>query len=453
MGDDGGVVEPNHPPDPPERDGRGLVVLGVISGIGGLLVGVAAGSFRWLLTRADGLRVTLVDSAHGLPGPGWLVPMALVALCAAFARLIVRYVPSAAGSGIQDVEAVWRGEEDAPTDVVLPAKYVGGLLGIGSGLALGREGPTVHMGAVIGASISRRVHLSNTDSRILQTAFGGAGLAVAFNAPLGGALFVFEEVTKSFRLRLVLVTLIGCATAISASRLFMSDRSDFAVASITTQPGWHLVIFVMFGVLTGFLGVLYNRAIMEALHLSDRFSRVAPEARAALIGAIIGLLLYINPLIAGDGHQLTQHLLGGGVSLSAILIYVALRFMMGPISYAAGTPGGLFAPLLVLGAGWGLLCHGVLHAALPGITDQPGVFAIVGMAAFFTAVVRAPFTGIVLIVEMTATTTVLIPLLAAAFAAMLTATLMRSAPIYDSLWVRALAHPGAVRTEPGDHPS
>jgi CIC family chloride channel protein len=158
-----------------------------------------------------------------------------------------------------------------------------------------------------------------------------------------------------------------------------------------------------------------------------------------VLGALVGLALYLSPFTVGGGDVLTQQLLtgGSGMVVPAALGYFLIRFVTGPLSYAAGTPGGLFAPLLALGALWGVLGHAAV-AGLPGVGASPIPFALVGMAAFFAATVRAPFTGIVLVVEMTAIATGTVRMLAACFAATLTATLLRNPPVYDSLRDRML---------------
>ena len=199
--DDGGTE--------PRDSNRGLGLLCLLAAVAGVGVGFVGGAFRWCLIRADELRQAIVNWAHHVPYVGWLVPVLLVALCTVLAVLIVRRVPLAKGSGIQHVEAVSRGEAKPPGINLVPARFIGGLLAIGSGLVLGREGPTVHMGAAIGAEAGRRARLTEPDVAMLQTSTAGAGLAVAFNAPIAGALFVCEEVTHSFRLRTVLPTLFG----------------------------------------------------------------------------------------------------------------------------------------------------------------------------------------------------------------------------------------------------
>ncbi|WP_424465860.1 ClC family H(+)/Cl(-) exchange transporter [Pseudoclavibacter helvolus] len=431
---------------PPELDPArplpGGVVLCLLAVIAGAATGFVAGAFRWCLERISEWRAELLIWAERLDGPGWLIPVVVAAAGAALAASIVGLVPRAVGSGIQDVEAVDRGDLAAPPLRVLPAKFVGGLLALGSGLVLGREGPSVHMGAALGAEAGRRARRSDAEVRVLQTSLAGAGLAVAFTAPIGGALFVFEEVAKSFWPKVVLPTLLGVAAAVSCSRLILDDRPDFDVRDVAV-PGFELLpAFVVFGVLTGLLGALYNVFVIRALTLADRAARVPQVVKAAAVGALVGLALVLAPLTAGGGDELSQLLLGGStLAVPLLLVYLAIRFVAGPLSYAAGTPGGLFAPLLAVGALWGALFARLVDAVLPG--HEVGVaMAIVGMAAFFAATVRAPLTGVVLVVEMTTITSVAVPMLAAAGAAVLTATLVRSAPIYDTLRERMLQHSG-----------
>ena len=404
-------------------------------------IGFVGGAFRWCLTKAADLRVDLADWAHQWPAVGWLIPLALAAVGAVIGRAIVRLSPRSSGSGIQDVEAVWRGEKELPGADVIPAKFAGGLASIGTGMVLGREGPTVHMGSALGSEVGRALGLSVRDRKLLYTTVGGAGLAVAFNAPIGGAMFALEEVTKSFKLRIVLVTLISTSIAVACSRLIVGDKPDFAVPAIATPSITALWVFVVFGLLTGALGVAYNAVVMFLLHRTDRMTRISPVARAGIIGAVIGLLLWIDPLLVGGGDALTQLIMNGQTfALWSLLGYLALRFLVGPLSYAAGTPGGLFAPLLALGALWGALFQGVAGPLLGEVGTSALPLAVVGMTAFFAATVRAPLTGIILIIEMTPITTLTVPMLAACAAAVLAAALLRGAPIYDSLRHRMLAN-------------
>jgi CIC family chloride channel protein len=173
--------------------------------------------------------------------------------------------------------------------------------------------------------------------------------------------------------------------------------------------------------------------ILGAIAGAAYFKRCPVELRAGLIGAAVGALAWFTPDLVGGGDPLTQSALDGTGTLAVLPLILILRAGLGAMSYAAGTPGGLFAPLLVLGAQLGL-CFGMLgRMAFPAIDIAPEGFAVVGMAAFFAGVVRAPVTGITLVVEMTANVTMLLPMLAACFVAMLVPTLLGNAPIYDSL--------------------
>lgn len=367
----------------------------------------------------------------------------MTAAGAGICRSLVKLAPLAGGSGVQHVEAVWRDESEPPTWRVVPVRFFGGLIAIESGLVLGREGPTVHMGRRSGPGWAGQAKVGRDDVRLLQAALAGAGLAVALNAPVGGALFVLEEVTKSAKLRLVLATAVACAVGVAGSRVVLGDHPDFAVAQQPSAGLAMLMLYLVFGLLTGLLGIGCNELVTGLLAITDRMRRLGPVGRAGVIGALVGLALYVSPLSVGGGDPLTQLLLSGNGGPGALVVgslvgYVLIRFLVGPRSYAAGAPGGLFAPLLALGALWGALFHAAVFAVLPAIGASPIPLALVGMTAFFAATVRAPFTGIVLIIEMTAVAKLTVHMLAAYFAATLVPTLLKNPPVYDSLRERML---------------
>lgn len=420
---------------------RRVVLVCLTAAVAGMAIGFVGGAFRWLLQAGDRLRVEVVGWATALPGPGWFIPIATAAAGATLAALVVRWEPLADGSGIQHVEAVYRGQASPPRIRLLPAKFVGGVLAIGSGLVLGREGPTVHMGAAIGAEAARRARLPDAEVRMMQTALGGAGLAVAFNAPIGGTLFTLEEVTKSFRATTVLATIFAASTAVGCAHLILGDDSEFQLPVIGEPELLWLPLFVVFGLLTGCLGAAYNALVLWLLDRVSAIRSVPAVAKAGVIGALIGTVMVIHPQAVGGGEPLTQMLLGGErLAMAVVLGYLVLRFLAGPLSYSAPVVGGLFAPMLAVGALWGVLFVGAVDALWPGdVTSLAVPMAVVGMAAFFSATVRAPLTGMVLVVEMTATTAALVPMLAATGAAVLAAQLVGSEPIYDSLRRRSLS--------------
>ncbi|GAA1862078.1 ClC family H(+)/Cl(-) exchange transporter [Microbacterium koreense] len=431
--------------------GRTVLVLGILAVVAGIIVGFLGGAFRWLLVEAAAWREHLSEWAHGVP-LGWLLVVAFGVAGAVFAAALVKLSPRASGSGIQDVEAVYRNQLTIPPLSVVPTRFVGGLASIGSGMVLGREGPTVHMGAALGVGVGRAARLRDEDVRTLSTAMSGAGLAVAFNAPVGGSVFVLEEVAKSASYRLIVPTVLGVGAAIACARLVIGDSPDFAVHDIPVPPLGTLPMFLVFGVLLGLAGALYNVLVMSLMRLNRRMTRFSPIARAGVVGAVIGAVLYIDPLAVGGGDSLTQLLLAGqAFAVPVLVLYLTVRFLMGPLSYSAATPGGLFAPMLALGAIAGTLFGQFVQVFDPSLgTDFVIAMAIVGMSTLFAAVVRSPLTGVALIVEMTAITTVTVPMLVAAGAAVVTAMLVKSPPVYDSLrefMLQGMAprSPGSIR--------
>jgi CIC family chloride channel protein len=423
--------------DRPESDtgDRGdLVVLALLSLVVGVASGLLCAVFRLALMEADWLRGALIAWAQGGGAAGFLLVVGILAAGPAVAAWLVRrFSPDAVGSGIPQVEAVLSGEEPTRPLRHASVKFVGGLLAIGAGLALGREGPSVQMGAAVADVLGRAFRRNWRDCRVLFAAGAGAGLATAFNAPIAGAVFVLEELLRRFETRTAIAALGASAGAIAVARVLLGVLPDFQVEpqpfpGLGTEP-----IHMGLGIVAGILGVAYSRALLGALVVADRMDRWPAELRAALVGAAVGVLAWFSPDVVGGGDPITQRTLTGAGTLSTIALVFALRFVLGPVSYAAGTPGGLFAPMLVLGAQIGVMYGFLCDRWLSAVASDPTAYGVVGMAAFFTAVVRAPLTGIVLATEMTGIGSLYLPMLASCFAAMAVPTLLQTPPIYESL--------------------
>ncbi len=310
---------------------------------------------------------------------------------------------------------------------------------MGSGLALGREGPTVQMGASFGSWVSRFLLKDDEDRRVVDAASAGAGLAVAFNAPIGGSIFVFEELTSSFTPWLLISTLAAATVAVWLMRVMLGNALDFRVPQVSPTETWNKWPFLALGALLGLTGAIYNAAIMGLLRISDKISNISSLQRAAIIGAVVGLMAWFVPAMVGGGDTLTQVVLSNQFTLASLITIFLVRFALGPWSYAAGAPGGIFAPLLLLGASSGALFAGLVNHFLPHQNVSAVACAIVGMGALFSASVRAPLTGIVLTVEMTGRADLTLGLLGASLTAMVVAMLLQSEPIYESLKRRMLS--------------
>ena len=422
------------PEEFPERLPDSLVLVG-----GAVLVGVLTGligmAFLRLLELGNAWRIELTAALHGWPAATGLALLALgTGACASIAAwLVKRLSPNAIGSGIPYVEKILRGPGEPNHAWVLPVKFFGGFLALSAGLVLGREGPLVQIGAVIGERVGRLFKKVKNVWKPLMAAGAGAGVATAFNAPVGGTLFILEEVMQK-------VTPVGFVLAAAAAlssafvqRGIFGIGMVFRVGDCTAGPATNLWIYLLLGIALGGLGVFYNWLLLGLVSPRNPLQKISSPLRAFWIGLVVGLVAWFLPDDAGGGDPLTQQVLQGYGSIGLLLTIALARFFLGPLSYSAGTPGGLFAPVVALGALLGAAAGLGLHAAWPELVPSPLAFAVAGMAAFFTASIRAPLTGIVICLEMTGCFELFLPMLAACTGSYLAATLLRSEPIYDAL--------------------
>jgi CIC family chloride channel protein len=411
----------------------------------GLLAGLIAIAFRIVLAAGDALRSGLIVWSHHFPRFGWLLPVCFSAAGAFLSVFLVRrFAPEASGSGIPHLEAVLHRYRPLHRKRLLFVKFIGGALALGGGLALGREGPTVQMGGAVGAVVSGWLKAGTRERLTLIAAGAGAGLAAAFDAPLAGVIFVLEEVQKDFRQAVFGSAFIAAAVAAIVTRFSAGQLPDFRIPSYSVPSLAALPVFAALGLAAGLLGVVYNRSLIRTL---DLFGRVPPKLAllpAALVGGGVGLVAWFLPSAVGGGHPLAETFLQGHVTLAAVPAWFLLRFVLSQASYGTGAPGGIFAPLLVLGALLGLAVGQIAHLFLPNLVPIPEIFAVVGMAAYFTAIVRAPLTGVVLIIEMTGNYAQMLPLLVACFCAYLVAEGLGELPIYENLLERDLGRGGAL---------
>jgi CIC family chloride channel protein len=305
------------------------------------------------------------------------------------------------------------------------------------------------MGGAVGAAVAQWLKVSTRERQTLIAAGAGAGLAAAFNAPLAGLAFVLEEVQRHFAPTVFGAAFVAALTADIVTRSLTSQLPVFHVAPYPIPPLAILPVFLVVGLVTGLLGVAFNRTLLRTLDLfawwGSRLSRLGiwpVRLGGALVGAAAGALGWWLPDAIGGGARLVDAVLAGRMALSLIPLWFLLRFALTMGSYGCGAPGGIFAPLLVLGALIGLGVGDLAHRMLPWAVDYPEAFAVVGMAAYFTAIVRAPITGIVLIVEMTNTYAQMLALLVACFSAYAVAELFDDHPIYEALLERDLERNG-----------
>lgn len=422
------------------RKRRRIFPLAALVGFGS---GLVASLFRYSLIHAETFRGKIIDFSHSFGFWGIIGPILFAIFGALSAFLITRkFAPEASGSGIPHLEAVLNRLRNLNWRRILPVKFLGGTLAIGGGMALGREGPTVQMGGAVGAAISEFLGISGRERLTLIAAGAGAGVAAAFNAPFSGLIFVLEEVRRDFQQVVFGSTFIACVVADITSRICFGQEKIFAIPDYATPDLKALPYFVILGIVTGFFGVLFNRYLMKSLDFFSAFKGKKLVFSVTVSGLIAGLAGWFSPDLPGMGHHLTESALKGNLVIKSIIIFLAIRFFLTIANYGTGVPGGIFAPLLTLGSLLGLLVGQGANYLSPETVPIPAVFGVVGMAALFTSIVRAPLTGIMLIVEMTGNYSLMLSLLASCIISYIVAEYLGELPIYEAMLQRDLRRAG-----------
>ncbi len=404
----------------------------------GLVAGIISSAFRESLQWAETHRIGWLQQLS--PVGSLLASLLLGAAGGGLGLWLVRrFAPEASGSGIPHIKSVVLGEEELRWWRVLPVKFFGGLASIGGGLALGREGPTIQIGGATGLMVAKwfRVRPGEGERKALICAGAGAGLAAAFNAPLAGVIFVLEELHGAFTPVIFVAAFLACVTADVVCRIMTGETPVFGLHGMPVPSLNALPVALVVGVMAGFGGVVFNRCLLASLDAFDRLKRWPPLAVGALTGLVIGLASWIYPQVSGSGSLLAERALAGEFSIRMVVVLIAARFVLTMISYGSCSAGGIFAPLLVIGALGGLAVGNTAHSLAPAWAEHPEVFAVLGMGALLTAIVRAPLTGIVLMIELTGKYDYMLPLLVSCLVAYGIAEGLRNLPIYEALRERA----------------
>ena len=399
-------------------------LIGLFSAMAAVLLKEGIG---WL----GGWRIQMAN----LAGAKLVLPLVGLVLGTTAGAIVRILEPSAAGGGIPQVKAAL-----AKYPIVLNlrtalVKTIATILVIGAGFTVGRRGPTVHIGAALGAQVSRWIPNSPTNRRQMIAAGAAAGLAAGFNTPIAGVLFVVEELMRDIS-GLTLETAIAASfTGAVVSRMFGSTDIHVPLAVIDSARRGSFAIaeipfYVVLGILAGIFGGIFNRSVIGGM----KFSRGLPISmplRIGLAGLISGTAIAWLPDFFQDNTGLREMLIAGELSWQYTALVFATQFCLTILAYSSGAPGGLFAPALVLGSALGYLV-GVAEVALIG-TESPYTFALAGMGAFFTAVVRVPVTAIVIVFEMTADFNLVLPLMISCAIAYLVAESVSQGSLYEHL--------------------
>lgn len=409
----------------------------------GVLAGATVVAFSISFQLAESERISLLQWLRQFPFWGWAILPVVCGSCGALAGYLTEnYSPKASGGGIAHIRAVLAGKRTLDWKRILPVKFIGATIGLGSGFSIGNEGPSVHMAACAGEGFSDLRKFDPHYRRSLMASAAGAGLAAAFNAPLSGFIFTIEELQREISSVTLVSALIASVCAVAVSRVFTGQLPSFHIRDYPLPPLTALPLFAVMGIFAGYAGVIYNRGLIWSIKLSRR-TGLAMWKKGAIAGGVTGLAGWWLPDALGGGHRIAESILRGdyapGNFVSFLLILLVGKYLLTMIGYSSGIPAGLFSPLLVLGAIIGQLFGHVSAVLFPGIGTTPAAYAVVCMAAMFTSIVRAPLTGIVLILEMTGNQEQLFALILTCLVSYLVAEHARCKPIYDALLELELA--------------
>ena len=354
--------------------------------------------------------------------------------------LLYRFFPNARGSGVPQTKAALFAREGRITLRTVLGKFFCTSVTLASGIPLGREGPSVQVGAGIGSVLGRMLGLSNEQVKKLIPVGAAAAIAAAFNTPLAAVVFALEEIMGDLNAPLMGGVVLASATAWVVLRLSLGDHPLFKV------PQYHLVspaefgVYAVLGVAGGVVSAIFAKLLLgiraRFLRLPQNTAWVQPLAGGLLVGA----MGWFVPQVLGVGYGFVGDALNGDMAVRLMLVLLVLKLIAVTVSYGTGNAGGIFGPSLFLGAMLGGAVGTLAHHFFPGSTALPGAYALVGMGAVFAGVVRAPMTSVLIIFEMTQDYAVIVPLMIANLVSLFVAALLQHDPIYEALAVQDGIH-------------
>lgn len=413
--------------------GEGVVV--------GLFSGLVIVLYRYLVEKSGGLTKQLYSVVKGNMISTIILFIVLIAMGYLVGK-IVKSEPMISGSGIPQVEGILLGKLDMNWGRVLIKKFFGGLLTLLAGLSVGREGPSVQMGSAVGQGCSRIFKRSKVEEKFLITSGASAGLAAAFNAPLAGVMFSLEEAHKNFSPLVLLSAMSSALTADFIAKNFFGLTPIFDFTTMYVLPLKYYFCLVILGIIVAILGVVFNKTLILTQDLYAYPKWLTVELRPIIPFIVAGVLGFVMPSVLGGGHHLIEDLNKSNFTINMLLLILLVKFLFTMVSFGSGVPGGIFLPLLVIGALIGQI-YGMTLSNVFGLNSKYIMnFMILGMAGYFTAIVKAPITGSVLIVEMTGSFTHLLSLSLVCITAYVVTEILKSEPVYEMLLDRFLKKNG-----------
>jgi len=398
----------------------------VLSLLIGALAGLAVVAFI-VLTERLGMRLYPVGS------PAWRRIAMPVGGSLVMGYLLFRYFPDARGSGVPQTKAALYARDGNISLRTVLGKFGCTAATLASGIPLGREGPSVQVGAGIASVLGRWLGLSPEKVKALIPVGAAAAIAAAFNTPMAAVLFALEEVVGDLHAPVLGSVVLASATSWAVLRLLLGNNPLFHVPQYELVHPLEFGIYAVLGVAGGFLSVAFTKLL---LGMRKRFLLLPRSTRwwhPVVGGVLVGLMGWFVPQVLGVGYSYVGLALDGTMALKLMVLLVVLKLFAITTSYASGNAGGIFGPALFLGAMLGGAIGTVAHQLLPTYTAAPGAYALVGMGALFAGIVRAPMTSVLMIFEMTRDYAVIVPLMIANLASLFISARFQKEPIYEAL--------------------
>jgi len=418
-----------------QREDQVFLVLALVIGA---LTGLAVVAFI-LLTERMGMRLYPVG---GAPWRRLLFP---VVGSLGIGYLLFRYFPYARGSGVPQTKAALFAREGRITLRTVLGKFFCTSATLASGIPLGREGPSVQVGAGIASVLGRFLGLRPEKVKALLPVGAAAAIAAAFNTPLAAVLFSLEEIVGDLHAPVLGSVVLASATSWVVLRLLLGNNPLFKVPQYQLVHASEFAIYALLGVAGGLVSVAFTKLLLgmreRFLSLPNRTVWFQPLAG----GLLVGLMGWFVPQVLGVGYGYVGDALNGMMTLKLMLVLVVLKLLAVTTSYASGNAGGIFGPSLFIGAMLGGAVGTVAHRLFPAFTATPGAYALVGMGAVFAGIVRAPMTSVLMIFEMTQDYAVIVPLMIANLVSLFISSRLQREPIYEALAVQDGIHlPGTA---------
>lgn len=407
------------------REERLFLVLSVFIGV---FAGLAVVCFRYTI---DWCRIFLLGS--GTPSTARLLLTPTLAGLV-IAIIVIHVFPLARGSGVNQTKAalyIFNGYIPFRTAV---GKFITSALAIGTGFSLGPEDPSLQIGACIASAIGLRMRLSRDRMRLIAPVGAAAGLAAAFNAPISAVLFVIEEVIGRWTAGILGSVVLSAISSVVVMRWFLGSESLFRIPPVELKRPSELIAYAILGIIGGLASVAFASGIA---YFRPRCRNMAPWTQylqPAVAGLLIGLIGYLGaPQVMGAGYEYMDQAIHGQFTWQFLAILAGLKILATLLSFVSGTPGGMFAPTLFIGAMFGAAVGGAEHAFLPHLAFSPGTYALVGMGVLFAGFLRAPMTSVFMVLEVSGNYSIILPVIIANTFAYVISRALQPVAIFDVL--------------------